>query len=190
MRKLLKYDLKSLFPMWGISSLALLAFFVIGAVSLRGYNAYYKNLFKPGVLAEICNTLCSLGIMLTIVAFGVYALLNLFFTLQRFYTHFYTDQGYLTFTLPVKRTDLLTSKVRAGFLCLGASGLFMLLGIAVIALFGGDPKQPINMELIRSFQQFFVEGWKQIGGWLIVYVVQAILLLMVSMLYAPSLVYW
>jgi len=179
MRKLLKYDLKALFPIWGISTAAILIFYVIGSFALRGFVAMVTapDTYEP-TLAELLYFLGSMGTMILIgICFVAYPILNTVFILKRFYTHFYTDQGYLTFTLPVKRTQLVGAKLVSALTCMVTSFMLILLGILVMALFGSDPHAVINAAVIDAITVFFNEAWMTVGGWLPIYVAEALLLL-------------
>ncbi len=179
MRKLLKYDLKALFPIWGISTAVIVVFYFLGIFAMRGIVDMFNtpDSYEPP-FAQIIYQLGSIGaFFLIVIGFVAYPILNYVFILKRFYTHFYTDQGYLTFTLPVKRTQLMGSKLLSALICMMSSFLLMLGGILVIALFGSDPQALVNREVLTFLSNMFTELWLRVGGWLPVYVVEVLLLL-------------
>ena len=103
--KILKQDLKSFLPLWlFFSAIAL------GASTLLGPSLnmviYYNN---AAVLV-----LGVLGFTLSVAVLSGYMIATVVFVGIRFYQNFYTDEGYLTFTLPVKRSTLYLSKVLSG----------------------------------------------------------------------------
>lgn len=106
--KLLKYDFRHLFRLF-------LPFSLAATLAAVGGGALFRvlPLFKKAPVAEIA---CYLGIFacgLILVVFPVAITLACVF---RYYRNFFTDEGYLTFTLPVTRTMNLVSKVLASFI--------------------------------------------------------------------------
>ena len=67
-------------------------------------------------------------------------LATLIFVYMRYYKNFFTDEGYLTFTLPVKRIDLLNSKILSAFITNAATSAVIALDVAIIFSIGVDPK--------------------------------------------------
>ena len=120
--KLMKYDFrsyfKSLLPIWG----AILLLAVINGFTLRrgdmpsveGYNAFFTFV---------------LPLMLFICSFVAMAVTTLVLIIQRFYQGLLGSEGYLMFTLPVSRSQLIGSK-------LTVSVIVQLISFAVMALSG------------------------------------------------------
>lgn len=104
LKKLLKYDLKSVFRYWWILAASCL---VISAAAGFAYNVIESDTDLPTVLYIFSG--------LTVFAFviALFALLFLSKILMyvRFYQNLFSDEGYLTFTLPVKRHHILMSKL-------------------------------------------------------------------------------
>lgn len=80
--------------------------------------------FLPALHGDAIETIRTiLYIPLSIITFGVYALgfassiITLIFILMRYYKNFFTDEGYLTFTLPVTPHELLWTKLISGMVC-------------------------------------------------------------------------
>ena len=110
--KVLKYDLKAvgkyIFP---ISLIALLTTAIgcgaIGYLAQIDYNS-------DNVFTIVSTEMASMVVMASAFALAAFAICTLIVLVQRFYSSFFTDEGYLTFTLPVKRGTLLFSKVLTG----------------------------------------------------------------------------
>lgn len=109
--KLYKYDMKSIIRQMGV--IWILAPIIAGAFGFAvlrelpdaSYEydympTYYLSEFFPMVLGVIL-----FGIFVAIVA------MTLIFIIQRFWNGLLGDEGYLMFTLPVKTSDLILSKV-------------------------------------------------------------------------------
>lgn len=73
-------------------------------------------------------------------------------TAVRFYKNFFTDEGYLMFTLPVKTSDLLLSKLFVSVLWKFLSILFTVISILVIATAGISYLS--DTSVVRFFQEF------------------------------------
>ena len=112
LRKLLKYDLKSMFKYWWILALTSVAATAVGCVC--NYLLYSKvNDFPPYVIMFLgFSVVASLFIM------AIFPLASEIFIHFRFYKNFFTDEGYLTFTQPVKRSQLLNSKLISALITL------------------------------------------------------------------------
>lgn len=127
LRKLLKHDLKET---WKLPTILLL--FLMLASFLVGLG-FKTSLFDFTNM----NTSASTFIMYTIVFLFYYIILIgvslfiSFYIILRFYKNIYTDEGYLTHTLPVTPTQLLNSKIIIGtlFSLIAVIGLFLSLGI-------------------------------------------------------------
>lgn len=102
------------------------------------------------------NIFVNLFASLTILAYA-FALAALSFcvtlcTAVRFYKNLFTDEGYLMFTLPVKTSDLLLSKLFVSVLWKFISILFTAVSILVIATAGISYLS--DTSVIRFFQEF------------------------------------
>ena len=111
LRKLLKYDLLSVWKSgWGTVPV-MIGCTVAAIAAARVVNSTRQYASDSIEIAVI--------FMLGIAAFGILicgvGIAGLVF--ERFYKNFYTDEGYLTFTLPVKRSTLLLSKTLNAAIC-------------------------------------------------------------------------
>ncbi len=102
--KLLKYDFRSYFktllPIWGaILLLSVINGFTLPRLelpSVEGSNAFFTSV---------------LPLMLFVTSFIVMAVTTLVLIIQRFFHGLLSNEGYLMFTLPVSRSQLIGSKV-------------------------------------------------------------------------------
>ena len=127
--KLLKNDLKAVFKYWWISAIISIALSFFGSFLigfLRNYDGYSPML---GILSI-------LGIMLIIGGLSAFSLLSFIFVIIRFYRNFFTDEGYLTFTLPVKRNELFLSKFITGIFTSFATGTVLVIDVCIILFLG------------------------------------------------------
>lgn len=127
LRKLLKYDLRSMLrlflPLWA-------AVLLLSAVNHFTVFRLFNNFDGHGL--NVSATVFLLAYVLLICAVCV---ISLVYIIQRFYSGLLRDEGYLMFTLPVKHWQLVTGKLLTALLLLLFSGI---VGCGAVALLGGD----------------------------------------------------
>lgn len=182
LKKCLKYDFQSVFRLWWILAVSMLGAAVISGLGIRFFTqcAVTDNV-SDGLVA--LSAFVMIGSLFCIIAMVMGMTVSFILVFWRMYTHFYTDEGYLTFTLPAKRSTLYLSKVIMCTLLQAATILVLFVGILFIILVAPPSEGGqffINPVGFEAFGQFFVGLWEVCGGWLILWVpiVSAILLLM------------
>ena len=133
--KLIKYDLKYTFKYWWIMALSSVGLSVIGGIGVRILNSDIQN--DEATLAYFFSVI---ALLLSVLGLSAFMLATLIFVYMRYYKNFFTDEGYLTFTLPVKRIELLNSKILSAFLTNAATSAVIALDVAIIFIIGVDPK--------------------------------------------------
>ena len=131
--KLLKHDCRAIFKYWWIVSVASLALAAIGGLMQNITDVRYTTHYYIQAAAMIIYSFCVAGI----AASPTLVKLLMFI---RFRKNFFTDEGYLTFTLPVNKTELLGSKVLSSAIFSVASLLVVFVDIIVFFLTGGGWK--------------------------------------------------
>lgn len=142
-KKCLKYDLKSFRTVFLIASAVILVLSVFcgllfgNSITAEAEKSYivdnnitpstFENLFL-----NIRIVLSTLAYIIVYPAITLYLGLIGILRLVRYYMHCFTDQGYLTFTLPVKRKTLFLSKVASHGIYVLASFGVLLLGLVII----------------------------------------------------------
>lgn len=125
LKKLLKYDFKSVFKYWWIAAVTITAL-SIGA----GFCGEILNSEKElPAAALVISTLVIVLVALSLFAFLTLSQLLVYI---RFYKNLFTDEGYLTFTLPVKRNHILNSKLLLGSATTLTTGLLVIIDILTI----------------------------------------------------------
>ncbi len=138
MRKMLKHDLKFVWPVWRIVAPVIFLLSVLaGALVGFGYSEY--DLSDPSYeLLQPISGIFYIGAVLidsywpTILS--IFSVLTTVLIVVRYYKNFFTDEGYLTFTLPVSRTNLLNSKILMALIWMAATGAVCLLSSAAYSL--------------------------------------------------------
>ena len=129
--KLMKYEWKNIWKAGTLMLLGMLVVTVIGCVVLRMPGGVVTGLLDNNdinatqswfVLSSIVATLILYVIMLLASTWGMLIFLGI-----RFYRSMYTDEGYLSHTLPVTANQLFLSKV----LVSGVWYLFITIGIGI-----------------------------------------------------------
>ena len=124
LKKLLKYDLRSVFRFWWIVALISVGMAVLGG--------FAQSILYNDDIPRVINVIASIVAFFSYFCMMGLAVLTQVLLFIRFYRNFFTDEGYLTFTLPVKRETLLNSKVLAGFIAMAAAAAVCALNFSII----------------------------------------------------------
>lgn len=169
--KVFKYDFKFVFRFWWIFALITLGLSAAGGFLVRSLAAMAE--------AEIENFLATflgvLGIMGVIIALCVFPFVGTVANLVRYYKNFFSDEGYLTFTLPVSRATLLNSKVLCAFLFNLMSTVILILDLFLFLMIGVG-------NIFPDFQEVFAGIPRIWTTWLTIDVITVPLLLVMSSL--------
>ena len=150
--RLLKYEFKSINRLAiPISAIALIAA-IMGALALKVVvNA-------PENAAAIPTLICVLCVIASAVAIFAYTVVVWILLLHRFYTNMYTDEGYLTFTLPVKPKLLIISKLITAVVWSLISTVIVVLSVFVIITFGTS-ESLVNFQWLEGFKELSAVGF-------------------------------
>lgn len=131
LKKLLKYDFRSVFKFWWIAALISTALSTLGGFCLKVIkDATFEFVtIQPPMVLLVSSWLM---FILAILALSVFTVLTAIMIYVRFYQNFFTDAGYLTFTLPVKRTLHLNSKLIMGFVTQFATTFTIIVNICLM----------------------------------------------------------
>ena len=180
LKKLLRYDFKSVLRYWWIAAASTLGLAVIGGWSL----SIFENQKEFPEMLYVVATLAAIIAVLGGVAFVIMTVILLF---SRFYKNFFTDEGYLTFTLPVKRSSLLNSKLIVSVTTLIITGLVLLFDLLVAVCIGEADvifTREFWVTLGKEIEHFF----ETLDGYVVFAIVQTIvsviLTVIISVLFA------
>jgi len=181
LKKLIKYDFRAVIKYWWIAALSSVVLSIAGGWCISVF-ASEKEL--PEVLYLVA-TLVAIVAVLGLCAFSV---LTIVFVYSRFYKNFFTDEGYLTFTLPVKRSQLLNSKLIASMMASGLTSLVIILDVA-IAIFIGLNKY-IEKDFFKEIWDELVgEVIRETGFYAVIYLVEILLLVILFTLFSTLFVF-
>ena len=180
LKKLLRYDFKSILKFWWIAAVSTLGLAFIGGWSI----SIFDNQKELPQMLYVVATLAAIIAVLGGVAFAIMTIIILF---SRFYKNFFTDEGYLTFTLPVKRSSLLNSKLITSIATVLITGLIIIVDI-IIALCIAYYKEIFTKEFFEVLGEAIKEYFEDYGAYAVYSIVQiivsAILTVAISVLFA------
>ena len=189
-RKVLKYDMNAVAKLWSILTVSVLVFSVLGGLSVRGMSAADQSTAQIAFFP-----LYILGLILFFISISVYGLATVALVMIRFYKNFFTDEAYLTFTLPVKRSTLFNAKLLTAFIFNSASAIITAVGLTVFLAIApsGTEGYSLLSALIDAFklafQSFAVIMTDELTGWLIAYGVVLAIYLLVTFMFETLLLF-
>ncbi len=189
LKKCLKYDLRAVGRIWWILAVVMMGAALLAGVSIRAMTQSMESGSSDFVV--FLSVFGMLGALICFLAMAAALTVSIIMVYWRTYTHFFTDEGYLTFTLPVKRSTLYLSKVLTAAIIETATVLLFVLGIGLILLIAppAENGQLINPAAYTVLGEAFALLWEGVGGWLIVWGLAAIPCLLMTQLYACGLVF-
>lgn len=187
-KKLLKYDVKSIWRIWWILAVSILGLSFVGALFLR---LILSNLESEAVaLISFFG-----GVFLVISIFAIFAsiILTELLIFYRFYKHLFTDEGYLTFTLPVSRRDILLSKMLNALIWQTAHILLLLVCVCIFLLISPPTEDPgvlFNKVVFDEIGEWICDGFREVGAWMLIFILEGIVLAVGATAFATSLIYF
>ena len=125
--KLLKYELRA-------SGRILLPVYALLLVTAGCCSLFYKlaadHPYRPGVTSTLFGLLNVVFWIFVVATGAITALLMIY----RFYKNYMTDEGYLMFTLPVNRHQLIWAKLLSALIYTAASAVAVTLSILLVLL--------------------------------------------------------
>jgi len=174
LKKLLKYDFAAVIRLWGLGALAVLLISFGGGLCLR-------ILISDRPIHGMIRLVSFIGVFLSYIAVLAFSILTFVLLAVRFYKNFFTDQGYLTFTLPVKLHSLINSKLLLVLIMEMLTGLVIIAGICILLTVGiGAEFNIIGLIFDGLGELIGLIKDKGYLGWFILYAVEVLMLSIVS----------
>lgn len=167
-RQLLKYDIKYIFKYWWIAAATSIALSFIGGYALQILEIELKKY-------EWLHTLCYFVLFFVIIGICIFPLVNIVLVLIRYYKNFFSDEAYLTFTLPVKKHQLINSKIATGFILTFITNFTILMDLFIFFAIG-LPQYIFDAKFIDNITKFISEACVYLGGYLVIYIFEFIIL--------------
>ena len=162
LKKLLKYDLKSIFKLWWIAAASTVLLSCLSGIFLGPLEGTATLPF----FAEVLGSLFEMLLIMSLMGFMLFSQVLVFI---RYFKNFFSDEGYLTFTLPVKRSELLNSKLISGVLTIIAADLVYVVDIFIIVA-------AVNPDIIKSIFEAIIESIKDLGVYFFVFAFEILII--------------
>ena len=165
--KLLKQEWRATRGLLGLLCLICLIAAVLGGGSMR----YLVGMSQETEEMEWIIVLCAMILAAAIIAIAVCCAASLFFSIWRFYRSRFTDEGYLTFTLPVSTHQNLLSSMVNSAVCVVLVALTAMVSLVGMLTLGLSGMKEFWTELWNAFprllemlrQAFGAEELKMLG---------------------------
>lgn len=183
LKKLLKYDVAAIWKIWLPISLGVIVMSLVMSLTVRATLETSGSSTSDVFLA----LMMFFTIMATVIGWAGLWIATPLLCYIRYYKNFFSDQGYLTFTLPVKRRDLYLSKVINALIWSVGNALVTLVALSIIGLIVPTPEvsgQIINPVVFQSIGELLKLLWDLVSGWTIVYFLEVLVLMVIAALYS------
>lgn len=175
LKKLLHYDMRAMFRYWWIAALSCAVFACAGGGCL-------SILLSDRDYPFFVTSMAGMGFVFPIFGMSAIVILAYILVFTRFYRNFFTDEGYLTFTLPVGRHQLLNAKLISGTSLLAATVAVLFPSLLLMLAIGfGD--YVFTPEFFRELGEALSAMWETVGAWSILYAAELILLGLLTCLF-------
>ncbi len=157
LKKLLKYEFRSYLKLWAIFSSILLSASITTSV-------VYEISFDSESPIFIISIFM---LIFTIAGGSAYLISPFIMSIVRFYKNLFSDEGYLTFTLPIKKTDIINSKIISSSLLFFASLVIYLISMCICsnAMFTSS-----LLDFTFEFRNFISQG----SVWSLIFIIELV----------------
>lgn len=170
--KLIKYDLIAMIKYWWVIALITPVFAVVSGGLFRGMTETFESLASTNMdgtlfaftllfgMAEMA------GAYVSSIVFGATFFASMVLIFIRFFKNFYTDEGYLTFTLPVSRRELYLSKVISSMVIVMAQAVLMFVGVTLMVIITPPSDTGIWLFDPQTWKNlsYVMNGWQAWGN--------------------------
>lgn len=191
-KKVLKYDMASIKRYWWMIAVTVLGMSVFGSLVFRmvEYIFTHEAVLEHTPLMVFVGMAGIIFLFVCVLASFSSVLVTAILTYLRFYRNFFTDEGYLTFTLPVSRKTLYLSKTVNSVIWTLAHFLLLLAGVAIVMTIAPTPKhgELFNLSVWEELGEGLTELWGRFGAWTLVYALEFLLMAVCSVTLTVGLV--
>jgi len=147
-RKLLKHEFRATRGILGITCAAAIGSALLGGCSLR----YLTDAGESQSASDLLVVFFALTLFAAILALFACCIAMLVMQVGRFYNSRFTDEGYLTFTLPVNGHQILLSSLITGVVNVAVVWLVVVISVLLLILLG-----------VSGVDGFIEEFWPALG---------------------------
>lgn len=182
--KLFKHDMRAGAKLLLPASLFVLGTTVLGTVALRFLNHGITAFYEGTVASDMFTAAMAMIFAMSIFALCIYAAASFIMVLVHYYRNFFTDEGYLTFTLPVSTSSLITSKLLAAVLWMFIAAIVVIACILIYITFGGASEgELIYTEFYSGFGEAIKLLTENITVDIVFFIIEAVILVIVSVFF-------
>lgn len=146
--KLLKHDCRAMFKHWWVAAVSSILFSIIAGVCLNIVTVSYTTHYSIQTVAYIL-------LIFSFIAIFIFPVLSAVLMFKRFNKNFFSDEGYLTFTLPVSKSALLSSKLLTGVIFAVASTMLFGIDLIITATTSGENFFEIMEDIFEILIELF-----------------------------------
>ncbi len=168
LKKLLKYDFKAILKYWWIAALSSIGLSFGGGWCITVFASEKELPTALYIVATLLMIVVVLGLL-------VFSILSVIFIFSRFYKNFFTDEGYLTFTLPVKRGQLLNSKLISSTVTMILTYLVLMIDIVIMLIFAFKD-EIFSKAFLDNFRLIAQDVLDTLGIYFYAYALEAVIL--------------
>lgn len=187
--KLFKHDFHSLSRVLVPTHLAILAATVIATLGFAFNIRSNYSSFDSSVAMQSLHLISALVSGFMLVAIFASVFLVAFIIFQRFYKSFMSDEGYLTFTLPVTTSQLLWSKLLTAGLWTIINAVVITFCILIFVAFGTSDTSFYNAEAFQVLGRAIAEMNAALGSRLVLPIIEFVILMIVGIAYSVLEIY-
>ena len=179
LKKLLKYDMRPMIKLWRVFGILVPVLAVVSAISLRYMSSPEAMNGTP--VSTILGIFAALLFELSIFAILASSIVSMVFVARRTASNFFSDEGQLTFTLPVDRDSLYLSKFLNSLIWGGVSTASLVLSLLVFMLIVPTPDSGlISTEAFAAVGTFLRDGARE-GGFMFIYTVVCVIVILLEL---------
>ena len=179
--KLLKYDFTHYLKLWTVGAATALIMAAVGGFCQSQSPWLYRT---DRVFLGLMFTLITVVSVVSIIAFS---LLSTVLVCMRYAKNCFSDEGYLTFTLPAKRSTIFNAKLTGGIIYYIMT---LIITICAFAIFLGLASPRTLRDIVVGFRNLIIDGINFIGGYFWAYAAIAVLIFVLSCLFTIMMMYF
>lgn len=167
LKKLLNHEMKA------IARMLLPLYLVLAVLTVIDRIVINLNIFT-GYAAMVPGFITFTYVMLLLAVIVVSAVV----IALRFYKNLVQDEGYLMFTLPVKTTQLINSKLISSIIWTGLSTL-----VVVASLLGAFANGEFFVKFFEEMKFALAESKEQLGGYFVLFIIELLILIFIGLVF-------
>ena len=158
--KLFKHDMRQISKILLPFMVFVFGTTILGTAALKFAREISYN-SDGGVIRNLFSVSLYFIFAFSVFALFAYSVLAVFLSISRYYKNLFTDEGYLTFTLPVKSSTLIFSKLWSTLIWTIISVVVVIVCIFLYITFGGAPiGKVINADFYKALGETLWSGLK------------------------------